>query len=85
MPDGPSKTKAALRLFNLRPRKVLSEGQSFETAGELFAAVQALMMHKVILLAIEVLRKFTLDAVSLEWMQRLWRCIAPNGDHVQQA
>jgi hypothetical protein len=45
----------------------------FEVANEFFRAI-----HQVL----KVINKVTLEAVLLEWIERLERCITINGDHI---
>jgi hypothetical protein len=49
-------------------------GLSFEDASQLLAAVERVL---------EGLGKVTLQAVFLEWMDRLSKCIATNGEHAE--
>jgi hypothetical protein len=34
---------------------------------------------------VRVIEEWTLDAVLLEWMERLRRCIAPDGEYFEEA
>jgi histone-lysine N-methyltransferase SETMAR len=47
---------------------------SFEDADQLLTAVEGVL---------EGIEKVTLQAVFLEWMDRLRKCIATNGDHTE--
>jgi hypothetical protein len=51
-------------------------GLSFEDADQLLAAVEG---------ALEGIEKMTLQRVFLEWMDRLRKCIAANGEYTEQA
>jgi hypothetical protein len=51
-------------------------GLSFEDADQLLAAVEGVL---------EGIEKVTLQAVLLEWMDRLRKCIATNGEYTEQA
>jgi hypothetical protein len=51
-------------------------GLSFEDADQLLAAVEGVL---------DGIEKVTLQAVFLEWMDRLRECIATNGEHTEQA
>jgi hypothetical protein len=51
-------------------------GLSFEDADQLLAAVEGVL---------EGIDKVTLQAVFLEWMARLRKCIATNGEYTEQA
>jgi histone-lysine N-methyltransferase SETMAR len=50
-------------------------GQSFETAYELFLAMDPVLMG---------IEKWTLHAAFLDWIQRLRQCIETNGDHFEK-
>jgi hypothetical protein len=54
--------------------KLCLRGQSFKSTNELFSSIEA------VLRAIE---KSTLNAVFLEWMERLERCNAANRDEFE--
>jgi hypothetical protein len=56
--------------------KCCLRGQSFEAFDALFSASEAISMG---------IEKSTLDAGFLEWMGRLRRCIATNGEDFEQA
>jgi histone-lysine N-methyltransferase SETMAR len=49
-------------------------GLSFEDADQLLAAVEG---------SLEGIEKLTLQAVFLEWMDRLRKCIATNGEYTE--
>jgi hypothetical protein len=49
-------------------------GLSFEDADQLLAAVEGVL---------EGIEKVTLQAISLEWMNRLRKCIATNGENTE--
>jgi hypothetical protein len=49
-------------------------GLSLEDASQLLAAVERVL---------EGLERVTLQAVFLEWMDRLSKCIATNGEHTE--
>jgi hypothetical protein len=49
-------------------------GPSFEDADQLFAAVKGVL---------EGIEKVTLQTVFLEWMDRLRKCIANNGEYTE--
>jgi hypothetical protein len=49
-------------------------GLSFEDADQLHAGAEGVL---------EVIEKVTLQAVFLEWMDRLRKCIAPNVEHTE--
>jgi histone-lysine N-methyltransferase SETMAR len=51
-------------------------GQSFETADELFLAIDAVLRS---------IEKWTLHATFLDWMQRLQQYIEANGDYFEGA
>jgi hypothetical protein len=48
--------------------------QPFETADELFLAIDAVLRD---------IEEWTLHAAFLDWMQRLGQCIETNGDHFE--
>jgi hypothetical protein len=54
----------------------MSPGLSFEDADHLFAAVESVL---------EGIEKVTLQAVFLEWMDRLRKWIATNGEYTESA
>jgi histone-lysine N-methyltransferase SETMAR len=54
--------------------KICLAGLSFEDADQLLAAVEAVL---------EGIEKVTLQAVFLEWMDRLRNCIASNGEYTE--
>jgi histone-lysine N-methyltransferase SETMAR len=49
-------------------------GFSFEDADQLPAAVEGVL---------EGIEKMTMQAVFLEWLDRLWKCIATNGKYTE--
>jgi hypothetical protein len=51
-------------------------GQSFETANELFVAIDAVLRG---------IEKWILYAAVLDWMERLWQYIETNGNHFEGA
>jgi hypothetical protein len=51
-------------------------GLSFEDADRLLATIEGVLAG---------LEKVTLKAVFLEWMDRLRKCIATNGEHTEEA
>jgi hypothetical protein len=51
-------------------------GLSFEDGDQFLASVKGVL---------EGIEKVTLQAVFLEWMERLRKCIAPNGEHIEKA
>jgi hypothetical protein len=53
----------------------LSERESFETADELFLAIDAVLRG---------IEKWTLHAAFLDWMQRFRQCIETNGDYFEE-
>jgi histone-lysine N-methyltransferase SETMAR len=55
--------------------KYCLRGQSFEAADELFSATEAVF---------GAIEKSTLDAVFVEWMERLRRWIAANGEYFEE-
>jgi hypothetical protein len=56
--------------------KICLAGLSFEDADQLLAGVEG---------AIEGIEKMTLQAVFLEWMDRLRKCIVTNGEYIESA
>jgi hypothetical protein len=49
-------------------------GLSFEDADQLLAAIEGVL---------DGIEKVTLQTVSLEWMERLRKCIATNGEYTE--
>jgi hypothetical protein len=74
LPYSPDLAPPDFSLFGYVKR--CSTGLSFEDADQLLAAVEG---------AREGIEKVTLQTVFLEWMDRLRKCIATNGEYPEQA
>jgi hypothetical protein len=62
---------ASPNLFPFAYLKSVLQGRHFEKRYQLFAAITHLMGS---------IEKVTLERVLLEWMDRLAKCLSPNGD-----
>jgi hypothetical protein len=71
-PDSPDLAPSKFYLFG-HVKRCLT-GLSFEDADQLLAAVKGVL---------EGIEKVTLQAVFLEWMDRLRKCIATNGEYTE--
>jgi hypothetical protein len=71
-PYSPDITPSDFYLFGYVKRCLA--GLSFEDADQLLAAVEGVL---------EGIKKVTLQSVFLEWMDRLRKCIATNGEYTE--
>jgi hypothetical protein len=71
-PDSPDLAQSDFYLFG-NVKRCLA-GLSFEDADQLLGALESV---------VEGIEKVTMQAIILEWMDRLRKCIATNGEYTE--